>query len=366
MEDPPGPDWRSAGDSTSWASRRRGGAWDSSRSPNRTAAEYHRAAMLNRRRFLQAVSASLLPAPRGAEAQQAGKVPRIGLLDYAKFWDPLLQRLGELGYVEGRTVVFEYRASEGRTEQLPALAQDLVKRRVDVIVTYGTPPTQIAKQATRTIPIVMVGLGDPVKSGIVASLGRPEGNITGNTILGPDIGAKRLQLLQEALPRVSRVALLWNPQNASNKAQFDNIQRAARELKLTLLSVEASSSEEFDTAFAAMMKKRPDALMVTADPVQQLFVGRIIHFAGEARLPAIFQIRENVIAGGLMSYGPSLPELFRRAATYVDKILKGAKPSNLPVEQPETFELVINLRTAKALGVTIPRSLLVRADHIIE
>ena len=313
-----------------------------------------------------AFSFGLLAAPLAVEAQEVARAPRIGLLDYAKFWDPLLQRLGELGYVEGRTIVFEYRASEGRPEQLPALAQDLVERRVDVIVTYGTPPTQAAKQATRTIPIVMIGIGDPVKSGLVASLGRPGGNITGNTILGPDIGAKRLQLLREALPKMSRVALLWNAQNASNKAQFDNVQRAARELKLTLLSVEAGSREEFDTAFPAVMKKRPDALIVTADPAQQSFVGRIIQLAAGARLPVIFQIKENVIAGGLMSYGPSLPELFRRAATYVDKILRGARPSDLPVEQPETFELVINLKTAKALGLVIPPSLLLRADQIIE
>jgi putative ABC transport system substrate-binding protein len=307
----------------------------------------------------------LLAPPLVAEAQQPRKVPRIGLLDYAKFWDPLLERLAELGYVEGRTIVFEYRASEGRPERLPALAQDLVQR-VDVIVTYGTPPTLAAKQATGTIPIVMVGIGDPVRAGLVSSFARPEGNITGNTILGTDIGAKRLQLLREAFPKVSRVAFLWNPQNASNTAQFDNVQRAAQALGLTLLSVKASSPGEFDDAFAALMKKRPDALMVTADPVQQLFVDRIIQFAARTRLPAFFQIKENVMAGGLMSYGPSLPQLFRRAAMYVDKILKGTRPGELPVEQPETFELVINVRTAKAQRLTIPPSLLIRADELIQ
>src|SRR5262245_1486380 len=307
----------------------------------------------------------LFATPLAAQAQKAVKVPRIGLLDYEKFWDPMLQRLSELGYVEGRTIHFEYRGSEGRPERLAPLAQDLVQRGVDVIVTYGTPPTQAAKQATGAIPIVMVGIGDPVKAGVVPSLARPGGNITGNTILGPDIGAKRVQLLQEALPKMSRVALLWNPQNASNTAQFENVQRAARALGLTLLAVEVSSLGELDRAFAAMMEKRPDALIVTADPVQQKFVSRIIQFAGKARLPTIFQIKENVIAGGLMSYGPSLPELFRRAATYVDKILKGTRPSDLPVEQPETFELVINLKIAKALGLTIPPSILARADHVI-
>ena len=321
--------------------------------------------MLNRRRFLGTVSAGLLAAPL-AEAQEVAKVPRIALLDYARFWDPLLQRLGELGYVEGRTIVFEYRASEGRPERLPALAQDLVQRRVDVIVTYGTPPTQAAKQATRTIPIVMVGIGDPVKSGLVPSLGRPGGNITGNTQLSGDIGAKRLQLLQETIPRVSRVAFLWNPQNPSNQAQLDNVQVGARALGLTLLSVQISGPDELDRALAAMMKKRPDAVMMTGDPVQQFFVRRIVQLTASQRLPVMYQVTENVIAGGFMSYGPSLPELFRRAAVYIDKILKGAKPGDLPVEQPTKFELAINLKTAKTLGLTIPQSVLIRADQVIE
>ncbi len=308
----------------------------------------------------------LLVAPLAAWAQPAGKVPRIGLLDYAKFWDPLLQELSELGYVEGRTIIFEYRASEGRGERLPALARDLVQRGVDVIVTYGTPATQAAKHATATIPIVMVGIGEPVQTGLVASLARPGGNITGSTILGADLGAKRLELLREAIPRISRVAFLWNPQNASNQVQFEHVRAGARALGLTLLSVQASGPDEFDGAFAAMMKQRPDALMVTADPAQQLFVGRIVRLAAAQRLPAMYQVKGNVIGGGLMSYGPSLPDLFRRTAGYVDKILKGAKPADLPVEQPTKFELVINLKTAKALGLTIPPSLLLRADRLIE
>src|SRR5262245_8759517 len=223
--------------------------------------------------------------PLAVEGQDASKAPRIGLLDYGQFWDPLLQRLNELGYIEGRTIIFEYRASQGVPERLPALAQDLVQRRVDVIVTYGTPPTQAAKQATRTIPIVMVGIGDPVKAGLVPNLARPGGNITGNTILGPDLGAKRLQLLREALPTAARVAMLWNPQNASNAAQFHNVRRAAPALGLTLLPMEVSSAGELDGAFAVVVKKRPEALIVTADPVQQLFVDRIIQLAASARLP---------------------------------------------------------------------------------
>jgi putative tryptophan/tyrosine transport system substrate-binding protein len=188
----------------------------------------------------------------------------------------------------------------------------------------------------------MVGIGDPVEAGVVRSLGHPGGNVTGNTVLGPDIGAKRLQLLREALPNVSRVAFLWNPKNASNMVQFENVQRAARALGVTLLSVQVSDSSELDNTFAAMMKERPHALMMTADAVQQFFMSRILQFAAARRLPTVFQVRENVIAGGLMSYGPSLPELFRRAATQVEKILKGAKPADLPIEQPTKFEFVIN------------------------
>jgi putative tryptophan/tyrosine transport system substrate-binding protein len=307
----------------------------------------------------------LLAAPFASAAQEKGKVPRIGLLDYGAFWDPLLRKLTELGYVEGRTIVYEYRASEGRPERLPSLALDLVQRRVDVIVTYGTPVTQAAKLATTTIPIVMVGIGDPVKAGLVTSLGNPGGNVTGNTILGPEIGAKRLQLLREALPNVTRVGFLWNPQNASNAVQFENVQRGARAMGLRLQSVPVSDPRELDNALTVMMKARPQALMTTADPVQQLFMSRIVQFAARERLPTVFQIRENVLDGGLMSYGPSLPALFRRAAAYVDKILKGTRPGDLPVEQPETFELVINVKTAKALGVKIPGALLQRADEVL-
>ncbi len=322
--------------------------------------------MTTRRAFIGTLAGGLLASPLVAEAQQAGKVLRVGLLDYADFWDPLRQGLSELGYIEGKTIVFEYRASGGQGERLPSLARELVQRRVDVIVTYGTPASQAAKHATTTIPIVIVGVGDPVKTGLVASLARPGGNITGSTILGGDIGAKRLQLLQEAIPRVSHVAFLWNPQNASNRVQLDNVLVGARALGLTLLPVQVSGPDELDSAFAAMMRKRPDGLMITADPLQQLFVRRIVQLAATHRLPAIYQVKQNVIAGGLMSYGPSLAELFRRAAIYVDKILKGAKPADLPVEQPSTFELVINLKTAKALGLTIPQSLLQRADEVIQ
>jgi len=302
-----------------------------------------------------------------AEAEQAGKSPRIGLLDYAPFWgEPLREGLRDLGYVEGQNVSFAYRPSEGRSERLPELASELVRLKVDVIVTYGTPAAQAAKQATAAIPIVMLGIGDPVRAGLVSSLGRPGGNVTGNTIQGPELTSKRLQLLREALPRVSRVAFLWNPLNASNAVAFQEAMVGMRGLAMTLHSIEVSSPDRFESAFAAMRKERPDALVVTADPMLLLHVGRVVDFAAKNRLPAMYQVKGNVMAGGLMSYGPSLPDLSRRGALYIDKILKGAKPAALPVEQATTFELVVNLKTAKALGLTIPQSVLVRADQIIE
>jgi putative tryptophan/tyrosine transport system substrate-binding protein len=234
-----------------------------------------------------------------------------------------------------------------------------------VIAVYGTPPSRAAKEATTTIPIVMIGIGDPVGSGLVPSLAWPGGNITGNTILGPDVASKRLQLLKEGVP-ASRVALLWNPDNASHAAYFEEMQVAAPALGLTLLSVQVRNANEFDGAFAAMMRERPDAFVMTADPLHQLHVKRIVDFLAQNRLPGMFQTREYVVAGGLMCYGANLPDLFRRGAPYVHRILNGTKPTDLPVEQAVKFELVINLKTAKALGLTIPEPFLVRADEVIE
>jgi len=321
--------------------------------------------MIGRRAFIAGIGGALLAGPFDVGAQQK-RIPRVGLLDYAEFWDPLREALAEMGYVEGQTIVFEYRASGGRGERLPSLAAELVQRKVDLIVTYGTPVTLVAKRATATIPIIMVGVGEPVQTGLVAGLARPGGNVTGSTILGADLGAKRLELLRSAIPKLSRVAFLWNPENASNTAQLQHVQQGARALGVTLLPVPASGPDQFDAAFAAMMKKRPDALMVTADPAQQLFVQRIVQFAASHRLPAMYQVKANVVDGGLMSYGPSLPDLFRRAAIYVDRILKGTKPADLPIEQPTKFELVINLKTARALGLTMPPAVLARADQVIE
>ena len=316
--------------------------------------------------FIATLTLGILAAPLAADAQPPTKVPRIGLLDYAAFWEPLRQGLRDLGYVEGQNIAFEYRPTEGRRERLPDLAAELLRLKVDVIVTYGTPGTLAAKQATTTIPIVMVGVGDPLRTGLVPSLARPGGNVTGSSQLGPELSAKRLELLKESLPKVTRVAFLWNPTNPTQVVHFEDIQVGARALGVTLQSVKVSSPNEFESAFAAMMRGRPDALMITADPLHQLHVRRIIDFAAKSRLPAMYQVPENVIAGGLMSYGTNLPELFRRGAFYVDKILKGAKPADLPVEQPTKFELVINMKTAKALGLTIPQSVLVRADQVIQ
>ena len=306
-------------------------------------------------------------APLAAEAQPSTTIPRIGLLaPDSTSWEPLRLGLRDLGYVEGKSIAVEERSSQGRNDRFSELASGLVRLKVHIIVTWGTPATLAAKQATTTIPIVIAGAGDPVSSGLVSSLAHPGGNVTGLTVLGPGLAAKRLELLKEAMPNISRVAFLWNPANPDQKSSFNEVQAGARALGVTLQSVEARSREELEQAFAAMKQSRPSALLMTADGVHQRYIGRIVAFTSETRLPAMYQLKEAVDRGGLMSYGVSLPDLGRRAATYVDKILKGAKPADLPVEQPTKFEMVINLKTAKALGLTIPQSLLVRADEIIQ
>jgi putative ABC transport system substrate-binding protein len=252
-------------------------------------------------------------------AAQTRKVARIGLLDYTPSWEPFLQGLRELGYRAGENLHLEYRPTEGRRERLPALAAELVRLPVDVLVTAGAVATRAAQEATTTIPIVMMAVGDPVRTGIVASLAQPGGNVTGSTILGAELSAKRLQLLHEALPTLARVAFLWNPANIANRLHFDDIAQGAQALGVTLHSVEVSTPEGFDRAFAVLSAERPDALIMTADPLHQLHVGRIIAFAAQHRLPALYQLRENVEAGGLMAYGASQPELFRRGALYADK-----------------------------------------------
>ena len=318
----------------------------------------------NRREFIAALGGAVAW-PLAARAQQP-KIPRIGIIDDSPIWNDFRQGLRGLGYLEGQNIAFEYRYAGGLPDRLAWVAAELVRRPVDLIATFGTPPTRAAKQATTTIPIVMIGIGDPVGAGLVSSLARPGGNITGNTILGPDVAGKRLQLLKEVIPSLSRVAFLWNPDNASHPAQLAELQAAVQTLGLTLIPVAVGSSDEFDNAFAAMIKERPDAFLMTNDPFHQLSIGTIIDFLTNNHLPGMFLTREVVVAGGFLSYGANLPDLFRRGAEYVHKILKGTKPADLPVEEPVKFELVVNLKTATAIGLSIPESFLLRVDEVIE
>jgi putative tryptophan/tyrosine transport system substrate-binding protein len=327
-----------------------------------------------RRAFIGTLAGALLTAPFAAEAQPAAKVARIGYLAANLAASPhlreaFLQGLRDLGYVEGRNVVIEYRDAEGKYERFPALATELVALKVDVIVVTSTPAAVAVKQATRTIPIVFTWAADPVGSGLVTSLARPGGNITGLSILAPDIIGKRLELLKQAVPGVSRVAALWHPGDYVERMEKDMLteaDRAARALGLRLQVVEARGPEDFDRAFADMTRARADAVTVQSTNIFFIERRRLVDLAAKNRLPAMYLTREFVDAGGLMSYGPHVADLHRRAASYVDKILKGAKPADLPVEQPIKFELVINLKTAKALGLTIPPSVLQRADEVIQ
>ena len=326
-----------------------------------------------RRAFLSIIGGGLLAAPLAAEAQPAGKEPRIGFLsvtspsDRPPLLDAFRQGLRELGWVEGQNIVIDYRYAEDRDDRLPGLAAELVRLKVDLIVSWGTQGVTAAKNATETIPIVMIAVRDPVGTGLIASLVRPGGNVTGvSGYAGLEIVAKQLVLLKETVPKIRRVAILSNPANAYHQLAIRELTVAARSLGVQLQLLEARGPNEFDGAFAAMAKERVGALLVLSDAVLNSHRTRLADLAARSRLPAAYGVRESVEAGGLMSYGPSFLDLFRRAATYVDKILKGAKPADLPVEQPTKFELVINLKTAKALGLTIPPSLLQRADQVIE
>ena len=315
----------------------------------------------------------MLLAPLAADAQQTGKVHRIGYLSSGSATAPpylveaFRQGLRERGWVEGQNTLIEYRWAEGKFDRLPDLAAELVRLKVDIIVAVASPAAAAAKNATATIPIVGISLGDPVGLGLIASLARPGGNVTGSSYsVGLEIFGKQLELLKETVPKVRRVAILSNPANPVLPVWIREIKVAARSLGVQLQLFEARGPNEFDGAFAAMAKERVGALLVPSDPIFNLHRARLADLAARSRLPAAYNVRENVDAGGLLSYGPSNTDLWRRAAGYVDKILKGAKPADLPVEQPTKFELVINLKTAKALGLTIPQSLLVRADELIQ
>ena len=329
---------------------------------------------MNRRAFLTTIGAGLVLAPLAVEAQPAGKVPRVGVLFAGSRSDPAFQRavdafqqgLVELGYVEGQSIAIEYREAQGKYERLPDLAAELVRLKVDVIVGATVPTIQAARQATKTIPIVMTLIADPVATGLVANVARPAGNITGLSTMAPDLMGKQLELLREVLPKASRVAVLWNPANPSNALQLREAQDAARALGVRLQPLEVRDPTEFEKAFAAMTRERAGALLVLSDSTLLTQRERIADLAAKSRLPAVSGMRAHAEAGGLIAYGANIFDIWRRAATYVDKILKGAKPGDLPVEQPTKFELVINLKTAKALGLTIPQALLIRADEIIQ
>jgi putative ABC transport system substrate-binding protein len=326
---------------------------------------------MGRRGFIAGVT-GLLRAPRASEAQPPRRLPRIGFLGTRTLSDfgvdAFRQGLRDLGWIEGQTIVVDYRFAQGSLDQLPDLAAELVRLKVDIIVAQATPGAAAAKKATETIPIVMVPVGDPVGLGLIASLARPGGNVTGlsYSVGGLGIIGKQLELLKETVPRIRRVAILLNPANPTRQVAMRDVKVAAGSLGVQARFLEARDPDEFEGAFAAMARGRMEALVVTADTMFVLHRQRLADLASRSRVPAAYSWREHVEAGGLMSYGPSLSDLFRRSATFVDRILKGAKPGDLPVEQPTTFELVVNLKAARALGLTIPPSLLARADHVIE
>src|SRR5262245_38194100 len=305
------------------------------------------------------------------DAQQSKKLYRIGILlvgstaFYSAWIDVFRQELKELGYVEGKNIAIEYRYAEGKTDRLPFLAAELVGLKVDVIVSSSTPSVLAAKQATNTIPIVFVSIADPVTGGLVASLARPGGNITGLSIVAVELSGKRLELLKETVPNVTRVAFLWNSANPAQAPQWREAQAAAQVLALQLQSLEVRSSNDFDSAFEAALRERAQALVTTPAALLGAHLKRIVEFAAKNRSPSMYGSPRFVDAGGLMSYAPDYTVQYRRAATYIDKILKGTKPADLPVEQPMKFEFVINLKTAKQIGVTIPPNVLARADKVI-
>jgi len=316
-----------------------------------------------------ALGACLNATPLDAEAQEVGKVFRIGSLSPAgnpQLEAVFLDAMRSLGYVEGKNLIFERRYADNQLERLPALAAELVSLNVDIIVATGTVAPLAAKKVTTTIPVVIWSTGDPVGSGIASSLARPGGNITGLTIDSPELAGKRLQLLKEIVPRLTRVAVIWNAANPYAAVVFKETQDAARLLAIEIQSIEVRSPLDFDSAFEGVIKGNSNGLIVVEDPLTFSVLTRIVSFATTNRLPVMYGMKEFVSAGGLIAYGPDYPDLLRRAASYVDKILKGAKPGDLPIEQPTKFGLVIDLKTAKTLGLTIPQTLLVRADEVIQ
>jgi len=326
---------------------------------------------IQRRDFLIAAGA-LLATPLAVEAQQTKSIPRLGFLgsssaerDESRL-TAFRQGLREFGYVEGHNIVIDQRYASGRSEDLLRLAAELVRLKVDILITEGTPAARAAKTATSTIPVVMGNAGDPVGTGLVASLARPGANVTGLSDFSLDLVIKRLEFLKLVVPSTSHVAVLLNPANPTNALELRKLQAAAPALGLTLLSFEVREAEDIDRAFGAMMRKPRGAVLLGGDAIFGLHRERIVALAASSRLPTLYPARSHVDSGGLMSYGTNFDDLFRRAAAYVDKILKGARPADLPIEQPMKFELVINRRTAETLGIRIPQAVLLRADLVIE
>lgn len=328
--------------------------------------------MNNRRKLIVALGAGALAAPFGCFAQQQAKVRRVGVLssfspsDSADWHEGLVRGLRDLGWVEAKNIDIIYRYARGRNDRLSALAADLARLNVDVIVADESTDAQAALSATRTIPIVMASAGAAVEIGLVASLAWPGGNITGLSQMTPELAGKHLELLREINPRLSRVAVFWNPEGKTSELGWIEMQLSAKRIGIQLHSLEVRKPEDFDTAFKDTAKAHVGALATMPNPVFATNLHRIVDFSMKNRLPSIFHLMEFAEAGGLVAYGPNRTDMFRRAATYVDKILKGAKPADLPIEQPTKFDLVVNLKTAKALGVKIPESILVRADKVIE
>jgi putative ABC transport system substrate-binding protein len=327
---------------------------------------------MNRRAFTTLLGGAAVVWPIAARAQQAGKVHRIGVLEtisttlnVANFY-ALREGLRQLGYAEGQNLVIEYRSADGRDDRFPGLARELLALKVDVIVTRGTPAAKAVKNATSTVPVVMMASGDPVGVGLVTSLARPGGNITGLSAIVGELSPKRLELIREIVPGLARIAVLANTSNDAVRRDWARIETAARSLGVQSQLLDLRESDALGPTFDDASARRADALVVVIDAITQANQQRIVDLAMKHRLPAIYSSREFVDAGGLISYGVSYPDLYRRAATYVDKILKGTKPADLPVVQPTKFELVINLKTAKALGIEVRPSLLALADEVIE
>jgi len=328
--------------------------------------------MISRRRFIGVLAGGAFASLHDAKAQQPAKVWRIGFLaSSARPPDgappaTLRQALQELGYVDGTSISYVGRWAEVKRDRLPGLAAEMVGLKVDLIVAFGAPAAEAAKEATSTIPIVIVNAGDPVGIGLIASLARPGGNVSGISDQATELSAKRLELLKEAMPNASSIAVLWNAGDRAMTLRYREIEKAARVLGVTIRPLGVREPDDFDVAFTAMTRERPDALLLITDALTNLNRTRVLDFAAAHRVPAMYEFGSLVREGGLISYGPDLGDSYRRAAVYIDRILKGAKPSELPVEQPNRYYLLVNLKTAKALGLTIPQSLLLRADEVIQ